>query len=310
MMQQSSLDPLQAASEALAGIAERVGAAVLAVEAGRRHTASGFLFAPGVVVTAAHVVRCRERVRLLSAQGDPLESTLAGVDAGTDVAVLRAPDSDLAPAAEGEADALRPGNIVLALARHGSGRIRLDYGLIGAAGPAWRTWRGAEIDRFLALDGALRPGFAGGPVADASGRVIGMATPALLRGAGAIVPRSTLRRVVAALLERGYVARGYLGLGLQPSELPAETVAALGRDSRHALLVAAVEAGGPGARAGLMVGDVLIGLAGRASTTLEDVLAVLGTAGAGEAVAAELLRGGQRIEAAIALGERPQRRCG
>lgn len=302
-------NPLQAASDVIAGIAEQVGATVVAVHGRRRLPSSGFLWSKGVVVTAAHTIKRDGDIGVLGPDGTLHPPTLAGCDPGSDVAVLTVEGLDMEPAERGDAATLKPGHIILALGRF-SENVRLDYGLVHAVGPAWRTWTGGELDRFLALDGGLRPGFSGGPIVSASGQVMGMGTSRFLRGTAAVVPASTLARVVEELLAKGFVSRGYLGIGLQPAELPASVVNSLGLSSSRGLLAATVAGGGPAEAAGILVGDILLEIAGRLCAATEDVLAVLGTTGAGKAVRVVYLRGGERRETDISLGERPQqRRC-
>lgn len=305
--QRALANPLQAVSDVLAAIAEKVGNSVVAVQAGRRFPSSGFVWTAGTVVTTAHAIAREDNIRLqLSGEG-MVTARLIGRDAASDIAVLAVPDLAISPSERADANSLKPGNIVLALARLGEGHVSLDHGLVATVGPAWRTWQGAELDRLVVLDGGLRPGYSGGPLVDARGLVLGMCTSALLRGSGALIPESTVHRVVEELRVKGRVSRGYFGVGLQAVELPAPAVALLKRDSSRALLVTMVEKDGPAERAGVIVGDVLVGLAGKECHVTEDVLTVLGSSQAGQTVPIVLMRGERRLEFNIALGERPQR---
>jgi serine protease Do len=300
----ASVNALQAVSDQVAQIAERVGETVVAVHARRRIPSSGIVWARGVVVTSAHTIRREEGIRVLLPGGSWVDASLAGRDAGSDIAVLRVPAADIEPAERGDAGSLRVGHFVLALARFAASHVSLDYGLVAAVGPAWRTWQGGEIERLVALDGALRPGYSGGPLVDARSQIVGVCTSAFMRRTGTIIPVGTVGRISDELLAHGRVFRGYLGLGLQPAELPAGAATA---DSSGGLLVAAVQAGGPAERVGVMVGDILVSLDGRACRTAEDVLAILGKARPGQALRAVLVRGGAPRELTLVVGERPQR---
>ena len=169
-------------------------------------------------------------------------------------------DRDSAPAALGDDAALRVGHMVLAL---GYGP-RASWGVISALGPRWRTWRGGEIERLVRLDLTLYPGFSGGPLVDAGGRVVGLNTSGLARDARLAVPATTVTRVADELLRIGHVSRGYLGLGMQPVRLPEPLRARLGLPGEAGLIVVMVEPDGPAARAGVMLGDVLVALDGDA----------------------------------------------
>lgn len=300
----AAANPLQALSDQLANIAERVGETVVGVHAHRRVPSSGIVWARGVVVTAAHAIRREEGMRVLLPGQDWVDASLAGRDSGSDIAVLRVPEADIEPAERGDPASLRVGHLVLALARFAASQVSLDYGLVAAVGPAWRTWLGGEIERLVALDGGLRPGYSGGPLVDAQGQVMGMCTSAFVRGRGTLVPVDTVGRIAEELLAHGRVFRGYLGVGLQPAELPAGATTA---DSSSGLLVAAVQAGGPAEKGGVIVGDILVSLDGKPCRTTEDVLAVLRNARPEQALPAVLLRGGVRREMTLVVGERAQR---
>ncbi len=300
----AAANALQAVSDQVANIAERVGETVVGVHARGRLPSSGVVWARGVVVTSAHTIRREEGIRVLLAGRDWVDAPLAGRDSGSDIAVLRVPDAAIEPAERGDAASLRVGHLVLALGRFAVSQVSLDYGLVAAVGPAWRTWLGGEIERLVALDGSLRPGYSGGPLVDARGQIMGICTSAFTRGTGTLIPVGTIGRIAEELLARGRVFRGYLGLGLQPAELPAG--AGTG-DSSGGLLVAAVQAGGPAERAGVIVGDILVSLDGRPCGTTEDVLAVLSNARPEQAMPAVLLRGGSRREITLVVGERAQR---
>ena len=144
----------------------------------------------------------------------------------------------------------------------------------------------------------MYPASSGGLVIDTSGATIGIATSALSRLAGLAIPASTINRVLEEILTRGRVSRGYLGVGLQPVTLP---------DHQRGLIVLSVEAGGPAAAAGVLVGDILVSLHGKAAADTDDVQTALESAGVGETVKADLLRGGLRKQVPITVGERPRR---
>jgi S1-C subfamily serine protease len=171
-------------------------------------------------------------------------------------------------------------------------------GIISAVSGAWRTWRGGRMDSYIRLDLTLYPGSSGGAVINTAGATIGIATSALSRIAGVAIPAATVDRVVDELLTRGHVSRGYLGLGLQPVELP---------DHHRGLIVLSVEPEGPSAKAGVLIGDIVISLGGTAAGDTDDVQIALEGIAVGQRVEAEMLRGGVSRKIAITVGERPRK---
>jgi S1-C subfamily serine protease len=297
-----------ALSNDLATAVERTGPAVVAVHARPRTPSSGVSWQQGVVVTANHTVKRDEEITLTAADGRTLPAKLEGRDPGTDLAVLRHEAADLPVAETGDAASLKVGHLVLAVGRReGSGEESFPAGLgaVSSAGGPWRTWRGGEIDRFLRLDLAIFLGFSGGPLVSAEGRVLGINTTGLARGAGVVIPASTVNRVAAQLLEKGHVPRGYLGLGMMPLHLPEALVSQLHLPAGNGMMVLSVEPDGPAGGAGVLIGDVLVELDGKPVRDLDDIQGALAGERVGQTVRVLVLRGGASLELAITVGERP-----
>ena len=297
------MDALLSLSNDLAAAVERAAPAVVAVHA-RRLPSTGIHWRPGIVVTAEHTVRTAEDITVTMADGRSLPAVLAGRDPGTDLAVLRVADAGSVVATLGDDAALKVGHMVLAL---GYGP-RASWGVISALGPRWRSWRGGDIDRLVRLDLVLYPGFSGGPLVDAAGRVVGLNTSGLARETRLALPVTMVTRVADELLQKGHVSRGYLGLGMQPVRLPEPLRAQFGLGD-GALIVVMVEPSGPAARAGVLLGDVLVALDGEPVGDLDDVQARLGSDRVGAEISAVVLRGGVRTELRITVGEQPRRRA-
>ena len=298
------MEALLSLSNELAGAVERIAPSIVAVHARRRLPSTGIHWRPGIVVTAEHTVRAEDGLTVETPDGRSHPATLVGRDPGTDLAVLKiTTDLDGPPAPRGDDGALRVGHMVLAL---GYGP-RASWGVISALGPRWRTWRGGEIDRLVRLDLVLYPGFSGGPLVDAAGHVVGVNTSALARDSRLAVPVTTVGRVVDELLRQGHVSRGYLGIGMQPVRLPDGLRAALGLPGDGGLIVVTVEPDGPAARAGLLLGDVLVALDGVPTADLDDVQGRLGGDRIGTTVTALMVRAGARAEVRVTVGERPRR---
>ena len=297
------MDALLSLSNDLAAAVDRAAPAVVAVHARRRLPSTGIHWRPGIVVTAEHTVRTTEDITVTMADGRSLPAELAGRDPGTDLAVLRVADAGSVVATPGDDAALKVGHMVLAL---GYGP-RASWGVISALGPRWRSWRGGDIDRLVRLDLVLYPGFSGGPLVDAAGRVVGLNTSALARETRLALPATMVARVADELLRKGHVSRGYLGLGMQPVRLPEPLRAQLGLGA-GGLIVVMVEPSGPAAQRGVLLGDVLVALDGEAVGDLDDVQARLGSDRVGTEIRAVVLRGGVRAELRITVGEQPRRR--
>ncbi len=292
-------------SNALAEIVEAAGQTVVRVEGRRRLPASGIVWADGIVVTSHHALERDEDLRVGLPDGHAVTATLVGRDPTTDVAVLRAETPEFITtsllAGLASLDSLRVGHLVLALGRPGQA-VQATLGIVKALGDAWHAPAGGRLDRYLETDIAMYPGFSGGPLVDVEGRLLGLNTSALLRGATITVPPATLRQRVEQLLAHGRIRQGYLGVGVQPARLPAALEQRLGQDA--GLLVSSVEPGSPAERGGLVLGDTLLTVEGQPVRHLDDLMAFLGIERIGHPLSLRVLRGGQAQEIRIIVGER------
>ncbi len=286
-------------SHDLSSTVEQVGRSVVAINARRRIPSSGIVWRPGVVVAASHTISRDEDIAIILASGRTATATLAGRDPTTDLAVLRLEDAAVPPVERGDDADLQVGRLVLALGRPGPA-VTASLGIISAVGGEWRTWQGGRVERFVRLDLAIYDGFSGGPLVEAGGKVLGLNTSGLSRAMALALPASTVDRVTDQLLATGRVRRGYLGLAVQPVQLPEPL--GLG------LVVVKLESGGPAEAAGLLLGDILTALDGRDLADPEDILAALGGERVGKPIEVRLLRGGEPKTIGVTVGERPARR--
>jgi S1-C subfamily serine protease len=290
------MSTLIALSNDIVAAVERGGSAVVAVH-GRQHMpSSGVLWRSNVVVTAEHTLKREEEITVVLPDGRHLGASLAGKDAGTDLAVLKL-EADAGPAEISDATNLKVGHVVVALGRSSERGVNASLGVVSGLSGPWRTWRSGHVDQLVRLDLALYPGFSGGPLVDVEGRVLGINTSGLSRVMPVTIPVSTVNRVVRDLLEKGRVARGYLGLGMHPVRLP---------DGRAGVIVIDVQADGPAGQAGLLIGDVLLQLNGAQVSDTDDVHAQLGPTSVGKRLKASIIRGGENREVEITVGERPK----
>jgi S1-C subfamily serine protease len=190
---------------------------------------------------------------------------------------------------------------VFAVGREASGLTQASFGHVGSVAGEWRTWRGGRVDSLIRLDGGLYPGFAGAAVADASGQVIGIASPALSRHHGVVLPVTTVDRVLDQLLAHGRVQQGYLGIAAQPVRATLDGAAVDG------LLVSSIAEDGPAARAGLRVSDVIVRVGGEPAGSLDALRDLLRV---GSQVPVLVSRGGTAHEVSVEVAQRPTSRCG
>ena len=291
------VNDLTALSTELADVVGKVGKSVVAVDARPRFGSSGVFWRPGIVVTAEHTIRREEEIEVALPDGTKVSATVAGSDPGTDLAVLKVDGhaGDAPTIASGDP---APGNLALSIGRSPDSGVNATMGIISAVSGSWRTWRGGRLDRYIRLDLTLYPGSSGGLVVNTNGEAIGIATSALSRIAGLAIPASTVDRVVDEILSRGHVARGYLGVGLQPVELP---------DHHKGLIVLSLEPDGPAAKAGVLIGDVLVSLGGKEVVDTDDIQSVLEGQAVGQKIEAGVVRGGVAATIGVVIGERSRR---
>ncbi|HEV2912931.1 MAG TPA: S1C family serine protease [Pyrinomonadaceae bacterium] len=306
-------NPLVALSRFLAEAVERVSPRVVAVDARPRVHTSGVLWRPGVVVSTNHTIRRDEEITVTLSDGSRRNATLAGRDPGTDLAVLRIEGEEAGGADSAtqfaEASALKVGSLVLAVGRaHPDQGVSASLGIVSVTGDRWRTWRGGEIDRLIRPDVSVFIGFSGGALLDAEGRITGINTTGLARGAGVTIPAPTVDRVVDQLLASGRIARPYLGVGMHPVLLPTKLREQFNLPYSSGLMMLSVEADAPADKAGITIGDVLVALGEDGVADTNDVQRILGREQVGAVIRARFLRGGEIKEADITLGERPVRK--
>lgn len=294
------MNAIEQLSEALAASVQLAGESVVRVEGRRRLPSSGIVWSDdGLVVTARHTLDRRVDLRV-GLGDDSTPARVLGTDPGTDLAVLRLDRPLGRKPSPAKIEDVRPGHLAIAVARPGDGP-QATMGIVSAVEGAWRSPLGGHLDHFVQSDVVMYPGFSGGALIDAWGRLIGMNSSGLARGVSLAVPAASLTRLVPILAEHGRLRRGYLGVGVQPARLPRLE----GRAPQTVgLLVASVESGSPAERGGILLGDVLLSVDGRALATMDDLLAALSADVVGKTVALEVLRGGRVSALHVEVGER------
>jgi S1-C subfamily serine protease len=299
---------LVALSNNFAATVERSGAFVVTINARQRLSSSGVHWQQGVIVTADHTIRRDSEITVTLPDGRTVPAILAGRDSSTDLALLklREEDSKLPTAEIGDTSSLKVGHMVFAVGRSRESGLSASLGVVSALGSGWRTWNGGQIDQLVKLDLTLYSGFSGGPLVDAAGKIVGINTSGP-RNMVLAIPVTTVNRVVDGLLSQGRIARGYLGVGMQPVLLPDNLKNALNLSQSGGVIIVNTEPNGPAEQAGVLIGDVLVGLEGKLVSDTGDVQALLGPESVGKTLTAKIVRGGQVVELTITVGERPQR---
>jgi S1-C subfamily serine protease len=296
-------NPLIDLSAAMAAAVEKAAAATVTVDARRRMPASGVAYAADLILTAEHVVERDEDIQVGLPDGSRLAAAVAGRDAGSDLALLRL-EKPVAAVAQPAAQPARVGQLVLALGRPGSEGIQASLGVVSAIGGPVRTGRGGMLEQYLRTDAIPYPGFSGGPLVDAAGNVIGINTSGLARGAALTIPAALAWSLAEALKTHGHVRRGYLGVRSQPVEVSAAQQEALARQQETGLLLVGVEKNSPAEVGGLLVGDIIVGIAGQPVADPDELAASLVGSVVGKLTPIEVLRGGMPAMITVTIGER------
>jgi len=199
-------------SNALAQATDRAAANIVAVHTERRGSSSGIVWRTGVIITSEHSLRRDEEIQVTLPNGRVAPATLVGRDPSTDLAVLKCADATNAVPEFGDVAALKPGSLTLVVGRTRASGPVAALGVVSLVAADRRTWTGASLIPYVRLDVGLQPTAVGGAVIDASGKVVGLATPRFARFGAIAVPASSINKIADTLLQKGHIPRGYLGV--------------------------------------------------------------------------------------------------
>ncbi len=294
-------NPFTEFSNYLTSAVEKGGESTVIVDARKRYPASGIAYADDLVLTADHVVT-REDIKVTLPDGKSLAATVAGRDAGSDLALLRVAEKVLKPAKT--SNDVKVGQLVLALGRPNTSGAQASWGIVSAiSGPA-RTHRGGLLDEYITTETTPYPGFSGGPLVNTEGEVLGLNTSGLGRGSALTIPAKVAWRIADELAKHGSVKHGYLGVRTQPVEIPEAARKSLKREQKSGLLILWLEENGPAQKGGLFVGDTIVAVAGHSVSDPDDLFASLKSDIVGKSVVVEVLRGGKAENVNVTVGER------
>ncbi|MBA2754289.1 MAG: serine protease [Chloroflexia bacterium] len=300
----SSENVLARLSTELESAVERASHYTVTVYGRRRLPGTGVIWSEdGWVVTANHIVERDEDLEVGLPDGRRVPATLRGRDPGSDLALLSIEGGAGTPVSRTERDA-RPGQLVLAIGRPGENGAMASFGIVNAVGGR-RAAADAPGESVLRSDVAMLPGFSGGPLVDAEGAMVGLNTSMLDRSGGVTVRNAWIDQVVGTLREHGKVRQAYLGIGAQSVALPAALRSEGEGSPARGLLVVGVEPDGPADHSGIMLGDLVLAIAGTPVQDVDDLQRSLRDHGVGDQAALDLVRGGERQALTVTIGERP-----
>jgi S1-C subfamily serine protease len=290
-------------SETFTNAANQGGLYTVLVNARRRIPAAGIVYRPDLVVTANHVVERDDDITVVFSVGKSVSAKVAGRDPARDLALLRLSEALGSPApAAGYTPQV--GLPVLALGRPETDSFEASFGIISSIGGPVRTGRGGMLEKYLRAETNPYPGFSGGPLIDLDGNLLGLNTSGFSMGFLITIPVDVVWRAAADLAEHGSVRRGFLGIRSQPVSLDSVSQAALNRSQVSGLLLVGIEPDSPASQAGLIVGDILVSIEGSAVTNPEDLQVHLDSKSVGQTISVKVLRGGQRHDVTVTVGER------
>jgi S1-C subfamily serine protease len=314
---------LDAYSRAVVNAVEVVSPSVVSIDvqkhgsSGRRPRAqagagSGFVFAAdGLILTNSHVVDDASEIQVTLPDGREQRADLIGHDPDTDIAVLKITATELTALSFGDSQALRPGQLVVAIGNPYGFQHTVTSGVVSALGRSLRARTGRLIEGVIQTDAALNPGNSGGPLVTSAGLVVGVNTAIIAGGQGLsfAVPIRTVVAVLPALLRDGWVRRGYLGVAGQDVPLLRRVTRFHRLTQPTGVLVISLEADGPAAGAGLREGDIIVSLDGVAVAGLDDLHRLLTEDRIGTSTTVSILRASELLELTVRIADRlPSRR--
>jgi len=296
---------LASLSDDLAHAVSLAAQSVVAVHGRRRFPASGLAWRDDQVVTASHVLERDTDLSITTPDGAQHQARLVGRDPSSDLAVLSLPSATLTKVQRAEPSATQPGQLALAVGRPGTPEPIASFGAISSLGGAWRTAQGGLLDAYIRADVALLPGLSGGALVDVNGRLLGMLSAHIAGGDPVAIPAASIDGIVDRLVSGVSLRRAFLGISTQPVELQEVLRQRLGIQQTLGLMLLGLEPGAPAEGAGLLLGDIILSIGGRAIEDGEALQMALGPAAVGHPTQIQLIRGGALLHVDVVPAPRP-----
>jgi S1-C subfamily serine protease len=299
----SETEALDAYSQVVTHVAESVSPSVVRIQVesarGRDGSGSGFIFTPdGFVITNSHVVHGAGQIKVITPDSGECVAQLIGEDPDTDLAVLRIDALGLSAVKLGDSRRIRVGQLVVAIGNPYGFQYTVTAGVVSALGRSLRSQSGRLIEDVIQTDAALNPGNSGGPLVNASGKVVGVNTATILPAQGLCfaISVNTAKFIASKLIRHGVVRRGYIGVQAQTA--PLNKNIARHYDLKHlsGALVLGAEPGSPAAKAGFQEGDVIVAVDGEPVEGVDELHKFLGEDRIGVNTRVTVLRGAKRLE--------------
>ncbi len=281
---------LDAYSQAVIGVVDKVSPAVVNIDVHRqlrgrrrnnqsvaqevRGNGSGFIFTKdGYILTNSHVVHNAIQLEVTLSDGRRFPAELVGDDPETDIAVIRIHAPNLVAAQLGDSQSLKAGQLAIAIGNPYGFQTTVTTGVVSALGRSFRARSGRLIDNIIQTDAALNPGNSGGPLVTSHGEVIGINTAVIMSAQGICfaVPINTAKTILTPLIKDGKIQRGYIGIGGQNVPLPRRTVLFHELSVENGVLIISVEDDSPAQSAGLVEGDVIVGMNNQPIASIDDL---------------------------------------
>ncbi len=260
----------------------------------------------GYILTNNHVVEAADEIEVALADGKKLKARAVGSDPESDIAVLQVEGDSLPAITFGETDALRVGDVVLAIGNPFGVGQTVTMGIVSALG---RSQLGINtFENFIQTDAAINPGNSGGALVDTAGNLVGINTAIYSRSGGSLgigfaIPASSAKNIMEQIIRTGSVVRGWIGVEAQ--EITAEIAESFRLSSTNGALIRSVLPGGPAERAGLRPGDILLAIEGSPVKDPNSMLNLVAALVPGKPAAIQLQRENKTLEVKVTVGTRP-----
>ncbi|MHB8567894.1 MAG: S1C family serine protease [Nitrososphaerales archaeon] len=284
------ITPLSQFSDAMVELVESLATSVVSVNNRGRGAGTGTAWSEdGYIVTNSHVVHRSESAQVELNSGEIFDAKIVGRDHDTDLALLKLDGVKLKPAKLGDSDDLKVGQLVLAVANAFGGQPAVTSGIITSSRRSVRGWGPQFFENVVVSDAQVNPGYSGGPLVDALGRVVALNT-AFAFSRSLSIPINKVKEVAEKLKKYGRVKRGYLGVVLDPIALPEI------ENHESGLMILSVSKESPASQTGLAIGDILVGFDGKTVSSYGELRKLLGEDAIGVRSKISVLRGGKMSE--------------
>jgi S1-C subfamily serine protease len=281
----------------MAELADKVGSSVVRVRS-KRGFGSGVIWSEdGYILTCSHVVGRAATVEVGFGEGPRLEARVIGHDPYSDMALLKVEKTGLKPVEVGDSEAVEVGQLVFAFANPFGRSPSTTSGIVTTA-KASLGWGPGSVGDVIVTDAPLNPGYSGGPLVNASGRMIGL-NVAYANSRGISIPVNSIKSVITALINDGKIRTAHLGISVDPVSLPKRLIDETKTDQEEGLMIFEVEPNSPAKKAGLVVGDILVTFAKSPITGHNDLYRLLTVDAIGKSTEIGILRAEKLVKLTV-----------